>query len=333
MNTRGSKRVIFHNPGHVAHKGWVDDNGKAWDVPSRVDRLVETLARDSGAATEWVYVTEARSSTIGLVRAVHTPGLIEAIQEAGRAATEDHPVKSSHDRDEKTNASAVHPGTFKQALLSIECVVSAAELLLSGDPRTILVLSRPGGHHAGRDFHHGFGYFNTVGIAAHYLKEAGVVATLDFDAHHGDGTQDIFYEDPDVLCISLHADPDKVLPHTGREHENGKGSGLGATLNLPFPIGVTSEEYFGLLDAACHKIRSFKPKHLVVAAGFDAHMNDHIGLPPLTYLGDGEYRRIGEMIASLGIGTLHILSGGYNQEVTSNALLAYLAGVEATGSA
>jgi acetoin utilization deacetylase AcuC-like enzyme len=320
------ERIIYHNPDHIEHKGYTDNEGKQWDVPERLFPVVDTLLSDDTIRTEWLVIPEFHKETLDLIARAHSTEMIEAISQASSEATHDKPTKTRFDKDTGTNASAIYPGTFEQALMSAECAVSAADALVSKQSDLVITISRPPGHHAGREFYHGFCYFNLAAVAAEAMKESGKrVAILDFDIHHGDGTQDIFYDDPNVLYASLHADPNIVMPGTGHAHETGNSDNM---VNIPLPIGVDPETYMSLLDEANRRIVDFEPDYLIIEAGFDGHTNEFPDLPPITQLGDAQYHEIGKRIGNIKIPSLVIFGGGYNQEVTSSAFLSYIQGME-----
>lgn len=320
------ERIIYHNADHIEHRGWIDNEGKPWDVPERLFLVIDALLSDDTARTEWLVVPEFHQETLDLIAKAHSVEMIEAIARASSEATHDRPVKTRFDKDAETDASAIYPGTFEQALMSAECAASAADALVSGQTDLAITVSRPPGHHAGHEFYHGFCYFNLAAIAAETMKESGKrVAILDFDIHHGDGTQDIFYDDPNVLYASLHADPNIVMPGTGHAHEIGNRNNMA---NFPLPIGVDPETYMVLLDEANRRVKEFKPDYLIIEAGFDGHKDEFPHLPPITQLGDAQYNEIGRKIGDLQIPSLVIFGGGYNQEVTSGAFLSYMQGME-----
>jgi len=262
-----SERQVYHNPKQERHRGWIDDEGQPWDVPERLYGVVNELLSDT-VPTEWIVISEIHSETTDIVGRVHSQAMMRAIYEAGLLAGDDSPVKSYFDVDHETNASAVYPGTYEQALNAAETTIAAADgLILDKNRMLTIALSRPPGHHAGRNFYHGFCFFNNAAIAAEVLKDAGKkVAILDIDVHHGDGTQDIVENDPNILYVSVHADPDELMPHTGYEHETGAMGAEGTVLNLPFPIGVSNENYFRLVHRAQEKIRSFGADVLIIEA-------------------------------------------------------------------
>ena len=154
------------------------------------------------------------------------------------------------------------------------------------------------------------------------------MAILDVDVHHGNGTQGIFYDRPDVLTVSIHADPTFFNPFVwGYAHERGAGNGLGANLNIPLPIGTGDDGYMQALGAAEKMIRAFAPGALVVALGLDA--SEHDPLAGLAVSTDG-FRRIGATIARLGLPTVFVQEGGYLSEILGANLAAALAGFEET---
>lgn len=200
-------------------------------------------------------------------------------------------------------------GTWEAAYWSVQTALTAADFLLAGD-RSVYALCRPPGHHAARDFYGGFCYLNNAAIAARYLGAGGArVAILDLDYHHGNGTQEIFYDDPLVMFCSLHADPDENYPYYwGGADEVGEGPGKGANRNWPLPRDTDDESYLQTLELALDAILTFSPEHLVVSAGFDILVGDPVGGFAVT--NDG-LRRIGCLVASLDIPTVIVQEGGY----------------------
>lgn len=323
------ERIIYHNPDHIEHKGWTDDKGKPWDVPARLFPVIDDLLSDDTLRTEWMVVPELHPETLDLIVKAHSVEMVQAIAQASIEASTDNPIKTRFDIGADTNATAIYPGTFQQALMSAECAASAADALVSGETKLAITVSRPPGHHAGRDFYHGFCFFNLAAIGAEAMKESGKrVAILDFDIHHGDGTQDIFYDDPNVMYASLHADPDLVMPGTGRAEETGEDNAQNTIVNVPLPIGVDVSMYMALLDSVNEQIKQFAPDYIIVEAGFDGHKHEFTDLPPITQLGDEDYHEIGKKIGALGIPALVIFGGGYNQAITSKAFLSYIQGME-----
>jgi acetoin utilization deacetylase AcuC-like enzyme len=196
--------------------------------------------------------------------------------------------------------------TWKAVYWSAQCALSAADSILGGE-QSAYAVCRPPGHHAGRDFYGGFCYLNNAAIAA--LALGNKVAILDIDFHHGNGTQEIFYQNPEVLFCSLHVDPDHEYPYYwGGVQEHGEGKGEGFNFNWPLPKGIDDLAYLHTLEEALQVIRGFHPRYLVVSAGLDIAAGDPLGGFRITP--DG-VREIGQRIARLGLPTLIVQEGGY----------------------
>lgn len=175
-------------------------------------------------------------------------------------------------------------------------------------------IARPPGHHARADRGSGFCYVNNTAAAAERLRSTFPrVAILDVDAHHGDGTQQIFYSRADVLTVSIHADPKNYYPFfTGYADEKGYGAGEGFNVNLPLTHGSGGGAMMAAVDAGCRQIRTFGADALVVALGFDAHARDPIGVLKLEAPDFGD---IGSRVRDLALPTLIVQEGGYAIEV------------------
>ena len=212
-------------------------------------------------------------------------------------------------------------GTYRAALDSANCALSAAAAVATGE-RAAFALSRPPGHHAGKDYAGGYCFINNACVAAHRLSSKGKVALLDIDYHCGNGTQDIFYERDDVLTISIHADPDFEYPHYwGFASETGAGPGVGLHKNYPLQKGTDDGQYLAALEEALTLIRRFEPRHLVVSAGMDIYAADPLGTIKVTTEGIGE---IGKRIASLALPTVIVMEGGYANDVLGINVLRFL---------
>lgn len=204
---------------------------------------------------------------------------------------------------------------------SSNTAVAAADAVTGHD--VVYALCRPSGHHARTDRASGFCFLNNTAIAAERLcRRHGKVAVLDVDAHHGDGTQQVFYARPDVLTVSIHADPSRYYPFfTGYDHERGTGAGIGYNLNLPLPHGADGEVALAAVDRAIEAIRRFEPDALVVALGFDAHAQDPIGVLKLEA---ADFAAIAARIRRLRLPMLVVQEGGYAVDVIGDCLSAFL---------
>jgi acetoin utilization deacetylase AcuC-like enzyme len=171
----------------------------------------------------------------------------------------------------------------------------------------------------------GFCFLNNSAIAAQHLRQAhDRVAILDVDLHHGNGTQGVFYARPDVLTVSIHADPIRFYPFFwGHAPERGEGPGLGYNFNLPLPRHSADEPFLEALDAGIERIRAFAPGAVVIALGLDAFEGDPFG--GLSVTTDG-FARIGERCAGLGLPTAIIQEGGYVCDALADNLTAFLTG-------
>jgi acetoin utilization deacetylase AcuC-like enzyme len=200
--------------------------------------------------------------------------------------------------------------TWKIARESAICAITAAEHLLNYG-NSAIAITRPPGHHAGFQHVNNFCYLNNIAIAANFLaKQDKKVAILDLDFHHGNGTQELFYQRNDVLTISLHADPRNHSPHySGFEGERGEDNGLGYNKNFVLSDDVTEKEYVKTLQKATELISEFGPDYLCVALGFDIFHNDPIGNWSLT---TSCMPAIIQSILSLSLPVLFTLEGGYD---------------------
>ncbi len=213
---------------------------------------------------------------------------------------------------------SIAAGTWEAALAATQCALTGAARLHSGE-RAAFALCRPPGHHAARDLFGGYCYLNHAAVAAQWLRDAGCgrVAVLDVDFHHGNGTQDIFYDRGDVLFASIHGDPKEAFPHfLGFTDETGTGAGEGFTANYPLPRGTPFDRWAEALDHALSRIRDFGAEALVVSLGVDTYENDPISFFRLT---SDDFTRYGETLGRLGLPTLFCMEGGYGvPEIGSN---------------
>jgi acetoin utilization deacetylase AcuC-like enzyme len=204
------------------------------------------------------------------VTRVHAPKQVQAIRQL-----------AEHSGGQIDADTVVSPESFHVALAAAGACVAAVDAVLQEPSRTALCLVRPPGHHATATSSMGFCLFNNVALAAHHAQTAHNltrILVVDWDVHHGNGTQDIFYEDPQVMFFSIHRYGHGFYPGTGADSETGRGKGLGYTLNAPIRYGTPRKEYHARFTSALEKAADkVKPELVLLSAGFDAHTLDPIG--------------------------------------------------------
>ncbi len=219
--------------------------------------------------------------------------------------------------------SPILEGTWEAAYWSAQCALTAAELLTKKE-KEVFALCRPPGHHAGSGYCAGFCYLNNAAIAARRLQKSGKVAILDVDYHVANGTQEIFYHDPDVLVCSIHGDPKVTFPYYwGYADEFGEGAGKGSHWNFPLAVGTGIEQYLQTLNQALSKIEGFNPDYLVLSLGLDIVAGDPVGgflLQPV------DFSRVAAAIARLKIPTLLLQEGGYLENTLAECITSFMNG-------
>jgi acetoin utilization deacetylase AcuC-like enzyme len=212
--------------------------------------------------------------------------------------------------------------SFDVALLASGAVTTAIDALLDGEVDAAFCAVRPPGHHAKRTNPMGFCLFNNIAVGAAYARERrGIerVAILDWDVHHGNGTQHLFEADSTVLFISLHQYP--FYPGTGRASERGRGEGEGVTINIPLPAGSGEERYRAAFDAeVLPALRKFSPGLLLISAGFDAHREDPLAEMMLE---DQSYFRFTALVGGIAP-IVSVLEGGYSLNALARSVEAHL---------
>ena len=323
-----SHQQRLHNP---PHQVGADGIAPHLEIAARFDALVSRLDHLDHVAPDPI--------TPGYLKVAHTGAYIDYLQNAYAAWVADgqskkcvipsaFPPRTLAHRPSGPLAAAgwycadtftpIMEHTFESALHSAASACTAARLVAKGD-RAVYALCRPPGHHAGPDYCGGFCYVNNAAIAVVELEKHGIekVAVLDIDYHHGNGTQDLFYQSSSTLFVSIHGDPNHSYPYfSGYESEIGTGKGKGFTMNLPLPPGSCLKPYLGALDEAIRKIERFDPEALVISYGAD-----------ICPEGDGEnfdiapenLAEIGKRIQSLNLPTVIIQEGGYNLDMLPEA--------------
>jgi acetoin utilization deacetylase AcuC-like enzyme len=324
----------FYNHLHAQHQGKVEMFRGAlvpcFEVPARADHVLAELQRRQLGA-----VLEPQAFDEAALTAIHSPRYLNFLATAWDQWVALDPAHADKDIlpsvwPTRTFRTDIEPdnfaakvglysydagtpftsGTWVAARAGAHCALSAAQAVLAGD-RAAFALSRPPGHHAGADFFGGYCFLNNAALAAQHLRNAGMhkVAVLDVDYHHGNGTQAIFYDRPDVYFASIHGDPRTEYPfYLGHADETGTGAGLGANLNLPLPRGTDYATWAQALETALAGIAKFGADALVVSLGMDTFEGDPISGFTLT---TQDYLRLGERLARAGLPTVFVFEGGY----------------------
>ncbi len=309
-----SEAVIFFDPLFVEHNTGAGHPEKSERLPVALAALKEAGVLDR------VEVRVPRDATVDEIELVHTPAYIRQVEHLAASG-------GGHlDMD-----TAVSRKTYDAALRAAGALLDSVDGCESGDFPRSFCLVRPPGHHAlpGRGM--GFCIFNNVAIAARYaISTKGLerVMIVDWDAHHGNGTQEVFYDDPSVLYVSLHQFPH--YPGTGWVDETGKGEGRGYTINFPFPPGTGEDSYLEAFERVILPAGSdFAPDLLLVSAGYDSHSGD---LLCSMRLADVTYRKMTDLLLGLadeccGGKLIATLEGGYNLDAQARSIVQTVAGL------
>jgi len=291
------------------------------DVPGRTQNILEAIGPDPRFQVE-----PPPAMNPQIVSSVHGEEYLEALQDVCQrlsAEEEFFPflsrpwpllLRSPYPRIRMgyyavDGSTPLLPNSFTTSLGASATALAGAEAILSG-AGMVYAMPRPPGHHAGRESFAGYCITNHSALAAQLLSQAGPVAILDVDYHHGNGTQDIFYEREDVLYISIHCRPEEAYPYiAGSYHETGYGPGLGRNINMPLSSGTRWVDYQEPLADALERIQRFNPEAVVLSAGFDTLADDPIGTFRLT---TDDFTPMGKMISQLGKPLLVVQEGGYH---------------------
>jgi acetoin utilization deacetylase AcuC-like enzyme len=254
--------LLYRDPLFLQHK-----TGQHPERPERLVAVHEQFDRAglAGRCTPGKYTSLSPDQ----VTRLHSPAVVETVRRAADAGG---------DRIEADTV--VSPASFAVGLAAAGACVSAVDAVLDGTDRTALCLVRPPGHHATPTRSMGFCLFNNVALAARHALDRGLsrILIVDWDVHHGNGTQDIWYADPQVTFFSIHRHGWGFYPGTGDSDETGTGPGLGHTLNAPIAYGFPRRDYHATYRHALEKAAEIsKPELVLVSAGFDAHARDPIG--------------------------------------------------------
>lgn len=340
------KLLLAYHPAFLEH-----DAGPGHpEYPERIEAILGAIEAASWA--DQVIRLEARLALPEEVALVHNPKYIEAMRRICEKGGEFIPRMEA----------AVGEASWEAALRSVGAGMTLADAIMgnlefrvknlespeetqSRDKTDLLGIdhskfitlnsklgfapTRPPGHHATYERPMGFCIFNNIAILARYLQtrhNIGKVAIVDFDVHHGNGTEEAFWKDPTVYYVSLHTD-DSYPYNSGRREDSGEGEGRGFTLNVPLPTGTRDRDYLAAFDRyVIPKLEEFAPEFLLVSAGFDAHYCDTLGKLKLT---DAAYAGLGMRLKSIANRLcngrlISLLEGGYDLQALASSVTAYL---------
>ena len=305
--------AIVHHPVFREH-----DTGPGHpENPSRYTVVMDALRGDTDLWSR-LREAEAREAPRGDIQAAHSPQLyrlVEKVVSEGIGYLDGDTIVSMRSLDAAKRAA----GAPCQAI----------DLIMSGEVKNAFVPVRPPGHHATEERAMGFCLFNNAGVAARYAqkryKEIDQVAILDWDVHHGNGTQGIFYDDPSIFYFSMHQYP--WYPGTGSRGETGQGRGRGYTLNVPLKAATPTGDQRRAFDSAIEEIAAkFTPDLVIISAGFDAHADDPLGQLLLT---DADFVQMTRVVKewageSCGGRIISCMEGGYNLDTLGETVRAHV---------
>jgi acetoin utilization deacetylase AcuC-like enzyme len=312
------KTAIVFSPIYYRHNPGKDHPESA----KRLRAIINELSKLTNENWQFVRPEKARLGDVELVHSIEYIRLVEAVCKSGGGLLDLQDTVAS-------------PESFDIALYGVGGTLKAVDLVMERKFENAFALVRPPGHHAGNFRALGFCLFNNVAIAAEHLllkRRLKRVLVLDVDAHHGNGTQEAFYETSNVLYISLHEDPSS-FPGTGFIDEIGEGEGLGYNVNIPLPYGTGDQTYLRTMNEIITPIvRQYEPQFVLVSAGFDGHYRDPVGNLSLSA---SCIQRIYEVIMSLASEVcqgklVSVLEGGYNPNIVGKLATGAIAKLSGT---
>jgi acetoin utilization deacetylase AcuC-like enzyme len=344
---------VIHSDAHLAHDGLIEiERGRVipcYESPARITAIEKALKKAGRFAFH-----EPTSHGDDPLLAVHNPVLVEVLAAAWDEALEAGLTDGTQPLIPGTflttgyatghstgtpgrghrlfaytfdTATPIVAGTYRAARVAVDVALTAMDRVRAGAPLAY-ALCRPPGHHAGRALYGGYCFFNNAAVVAQALVAGGAtrVAILDVDYHHGNGTQQLFWNRHDVLYVSLHGDPRRAYPYySGFAGETGFGAGEGRNINIPLPEKTDGDGYLAALAPGLEAIRRHDPDApLVLSLGFDTFAGDPIADFAIT---TDDYQRIGGAIGELGLPVIALQEGGYAVDAIGANAVSFLAGL------
>ncbi len=304
------KTAFVYHPDYLNH-----DTGPGH--PERPDRLRASLAAlQQNDVWEQLHHIDPTPANVEQIAYAHNPGYSEHIRQSCEKE-----IPLSYD-------TPVGHASYNIALLSTGGVLCAAKAVATKQVKNAFAMVRPPGHHATPGQSMGFCLFNNIAVTARYLQRehgVGKVAIVDWDVHHGNGTQDIFYEDESVFFFSIHQSP--LYPGTGSKNEQGSGAARGTTMNVPMSPGSGDDEYRSVFeDVLGPALQNFSPEFILISAGFDAHYLDPLANINITAEG---FAKLTDLVLAFAKDTasgkvVSALEGGYSLEGVSESVVAHV---------
>jgi acetoin utilization deacetylase AcuC-like enzyme len=304
---------IYTNPIFYKHDTGIGHPESA----TRLDAALAGVER-AGLAGRITAETAEHPDTNRIIAKVHSADYERSLEEASRSG-----MRLFHSIDNPMSSQ-----TFAAARTAVGAALTAAEEMMSGDANRAFVIARPPGHHAERIEAMGFCFFNTIACVAEWMREqAGIdrVFIFDFDVHHGNGTQSLFWDRDDVFYLSMHRFP--FYPGTGALDEIGAGDGRGYTMNIPFGAGLGDAAYLrSVEDVVIRAIDAYQPQAILLSSGFDAHRRDPLAQLDLT---EADYGWVTQVLARCAArhcnGRLvSVLEGGYDLGALGSSAAAHV---------